>query len=525
MNEIRVLDTTLRDGGYCNKWNFGYSKIKKIICGLTDAGIEIIECGFLTNKKSYEKDKTIFRRLEDALKVLPEDKRGAMYVCMINYGEYLIEELPDYTENSIDGFRVAFHKRDMEAAIKFCAEIKQKGYKVFVQPMVSLSYTEAEFLQLIEIVNKMSPYAFYIVDSFGMMKNKDLVRIFYIVENNLAQSILIGYHAHNNLQLAYSNARMLSEILTKRDMIIDSSIFGMGRGAGNLNTELYVEYLNDTRDTKYQSVILLRIIDEILMPIYNRNYWGFSLPYYVSAVNGCHPNYASFLDERKTLTIENMDHIMKKISNEEKSIYNVTYIQQLYLDFMTREKIYEERDKHFEALVEGNNVLLVAPGSSLNEQADRLTECIERNHPIIIAINFVYEKLGEDFVFISNIRRFQELDGAQGRKVIVTSNITSNDVYMKLDYVAHVSEDESVRDNAGLMLINYLSKKNVKKIFLAGFDGFSTDLEQNYIDSGMAQIANKDTIEKINVGLCKMLKKYAAIVPIEFVTDSKYIKF
>lgn len=524
MNEIQVLDTTLRDGGYCNKWNFGFSKIKKIICGLTDAGIEIIECGFLSNKQLYEKNRTIFRKVEDVVKVFPKDKRNAIYVCMINYGEYSIEELPNYTSDSVDGFRVAFHKKDMDAAIKFCSEIKKKGYKVFVQPMVSLGYTDTEFLQLIKIVNKMQPYAFYIVDSFGMMKNKDLSRIFYIVENNLEQSILIGYHAHNNLQLAYSNARMLAEILTKRDMIIDSSIFGMGRGAGNLNTELYVEYLNDTRDGEYQSVHLLRIIDEILMPIYNRSYWGFSLPYYISAINGCHPNYASFLDERKTLTIENMDYIMKKISSEKKSIYDITYIQQLYLTFMTREEVYEERDKHFEALVEEKNILLVAPGNSLNGQTDKLAECIERYHPIIITINFVYEKLIEDFVFVSNIRRFQELDVTQCGKLIVTSNIPSNDVYMKLNYSSHILEDESVQDNAGLMLIDYLSKKNVQKIFLAGFDGFSTDVEQNYIDNGMAQIVNKDTIERINFGLCKMLKKYAAIIPIEFVTESKYIK-
>lgn len=524
MNKIKVLDTTLRDGGYCNKWQFGFKKIKQIISGVVAAGIEVVECGFLSDTQSYEKDKTVFRRVEDIEILLPTDRREAIYVCMINFGEYSIEELPDYTENSIDGFRIAFHKNDMVEALKFCNQIKEKGYKVFVQPMVSLNYTEVEFLQMIEIVNTMQPYAFYIVDSFGMMKNKDLARLFYLVEKSLDAGILIGYHAHNNLQLAYSNARMLSEILTKRDLIIDSSIYGMGRGAGNLNTELYVEYLNETRDSQYESVYLLRIIDEILMPIYNRNYWGYSLPYYISAINGCHPNYASFLDERKTLTIENINYIMKQISAEKKCIYDATYIKQLYLEFMTREKVNEERDKKFEILTEGKNILLIAPGNSIKEETDKIAKCINAVKPIIITINFVCEEVKEDFVFVSNIRRFQELEVAKYDRTIKTSNISVGDVYLTLDYASHILDDENVRDNAGLMLINYLVQKNVNKIYLAGFDGFSADVEQNYVDNGMAQMVNRDTMEKINSGLSRMLKKYAMIVPIEFVTESKHIK-
>ena len=524
MNKIQVLDTTLRDGGYCNKWNFGISPIRKIIKELTEANIEIVECGYLSNQQPYERDNTLFRKVEDLRNVLPEDRKKAMFVCMINYGEYAIEELPDYEPDGIDGFRIAFHKRDMVGAVKFCAQIMEKGYKVFVQPMVTLAYTEIEFLQLIDWINDIQPYAFYIVDSFGMMKNKDLARIFYIVEKNLDSSVLIGYHAHNNLQLAYSNARMLSEILTKRDLIIDSSVFGMGRGAGNLNTELYVEYLNDTRNAGYKSPCLFRIIDEILMPVYHRNYWGYSLPYYVSAINGCHPNYASFLDGRKTLTIEDMDIIMKKIADEKKLIYDSEYIEQLYLEFMTRDSEYEEADKKFETLVNNRNILLVAPGNSINEQLHKIERCIEKNNPVIITINFVYEKLKEDFVFVSNIRRFQELEREKYPKTIITSNISSGNVYMKLNYASYISDEMSVQDNAGLMLINYLSGKNVKRIFLAGFDGFSADPEQNYIDKNMAQLVNKDIMGSINYGFSKMLKKYSENVSIEFVTEAKYIE-
>ena len=73
-----------------------------------------------------------------------------------------------------------------------------------------MNYSDDEFLSLIRAVNTFEPYAFYIVDSFGMMKEKDVTRLFYMVEHNLKDTIWIGFHSHNNLQLAYSNALQLT---------------------------------------------------------------------------------------------------------------------------------------------------------------------------------------------------------------------------------------------------------------------------------------------------------------------------
>ena len=168
----------------------------------------------------------------------------------------------------------------MFPALELCRGIKGKGYKVFIQAMVSLNYTDEEFLELIRRVNEFRPYAFYIVDSFGVMKKKDLVRLFYLVEHNLHEEILVGFHSHNNMQLSYSNAQTLADIHTERDLIIDSSVYGMGRGAGNLNTELFVEYLNDAFGKSYRRQPLLEIIDTVLEGFYRRDGWGYSLPNY-----------------------------------------------------------------------------------------------------------------------------------------------------------------------------------------------------------------------------------------------------
>lgn len=129
MNKIHLLDCTLRDGGYCNQWEFGYDNIKRIVQSLADAEIEIIECGFLTNRIAYQRDVTKYTTMEEASKIIPADRKNKLYVVMINYGEYEIENLPDYDENSVDGIRVAFHKQDIEQALILCQKIQKKDIR------------------------------------------------------------------------------------------------------------------------------------------------------------------------------------------------------------------------------------------------------------------------------------------------------------------------------------------------------------------------------------------------------------
>lgn len=343
MQEIKVLDCTLRDGGYCNDCNFGNDNIKKIINSLIEANIDIVECGFLTDKVSYDLQKSRFTSMEELAAVLPEKRDGKFFVALMNYGDYDLEKLPQFDGSSISGIRVAFHKKDRISALETCRKIKEKGYQVFIQAMVSLSYSDEEFLDLIRRVNELQPYAFYIVDSFGMMKRKELTRLFYMVEHNLTAEIKIGFHSHNNMQLAYSNAQSLVDIHTDRTLIIDSSVFGMGRGAGNLNTELFVQYLNENTSEKYTLKPLLKIIDEILSGIYQENYWGYSLPNYLSAKHCAHPNYASYLDAKKTLTVENMDDIFSMMDVSKKFNYDKAYIEDLYLKYMATGHVQETR--------------------------------------------------------------------------------------------------------------------------------------------------------------------------------------
>ena len=524
MKRISILDCTLRDGGYCNQWKFGFENIKKITQGLVESGADIIECGFLTQNTTYDSDISKFNTLEEAARVIPANREGKMFVCMINYGEYNIEDLRDYDGTSIDGIRVAFHKKDLIPALEFSKKIKNKGYKVFIQAMVSLSYSDVEFIDLIHRVNEFKPYSFYIVDSFGVMKRKDLIRLFYLVEHNLSEGISIGYHSHNNMQLAYSNAQALADVHTKRKIIFDSSVYGMGRGAGNLNTELFVEYLNDNMGTSYVLKPLLTIIDEILTLFYQQNYWGYSLPNYLSAKHNAHPNYAAYLDSKKTLTVEAMDELFAMMSDDKRSVYDKEYIEALYVKYMTTGHVQESHLTELKEMIVGKDVLIIAPGRSSLEERDKVIQCAQRKNVVTISLNFDYSECSTDFIFLSNLRRFRELDANKRCKCIVTSNIPAVDVYLKTEYRNLLNDEESVRDNSGMMLIKYLIQLGAHKVLLAGFDGYSVDPTQNFANQKMNFYTQKATFEAMNEGMTSILREYKKQIQIEYITTPKHIK-
>ena len=525
MNKIHVLDCTLRDGGYCNQWQFGFENIRKITEGLVEAGIDVIECGFLTNRVSYNRDVTLFNTIEELAAVIPANRENKLFVAMVNYGECDIDSLPICDGTSIDGIRVAFHKKDLEESMKWCQQIQDKGYKVFVQPMVSLCYSDEEFLDLIHQANELKPYAFYIVDSFGMMKNRDLTRLFDTVERNLDNGIWIGFHSHNNMQLAYSNAQTLVGIPTNRDLLIDSSVYGMGRGAGNLNTELFIEFLNENADKEYWLKPLLTIIDEILNEFYQRNYWGYSLPNYISAAHNAHPNYAGYLDDKKTLTVENMDEIFALMDEERKFSFDKAYIEELYEQYMATGKVQEEHAAELKKELEGKKVLLIAPGKSAVEEKNRIFETASAEDVITVSINYEYPYTDIDYMFLSNLRRFRELRPDQRTKCIVTSNIPADTFYLKTRYKDLVNKVEAVHDNAGMMAIKFLMKYGVEEILLAGFDGYSHDELENYGDSQMAFTTKNVVLDAMNIGMTKVLSEYSKNIKLTFLTEPRHIMF
>lgn len=525
MTKIEILDCTLRDGGYVNQWKFGEEKIKNIFNGLVEAKIDIIEYGYLSDKGADTNDSTLFKNVEQIRNVLKEGRGEENIVAMINYGEYEIAKLPQRKDTVLKGIRLAFHKKDLEEIFCACREIKDKGYQLYMQPMVSQSYSDEEFLKLLQVANNTFPYVFYIVDSFGSMKHKDLQRMLHLAEHNLHPAIGIGFHSHNNLQLAYSNAKLFAEMQLNRKKIVDASIFGMGRGAGNLNTELFAEYLNNNFESNYSIKPLLKVMDYTLNLIYQEKYWGYSLAHYISAMYCCHPNYATYLAEKNSLLMGDVEKIIASIDEVKRFSFDSSYVEKLYYNYMISKKAYKSDLNMLERQFTGKKVLVVAPGKSAYSERENILEFSRKNNLEIVTINHVYQYVqGEGWIFVSNIRRFEMLNASVYARVIATSNIENEEVFAHIRYQELINDIKEVADNAGLMCIKMLIQLGVNEIYVAGMDGYSLDVEGNYLNEELKLVTPRSAMEKMNEGMEKMLEKYAKEVNIHFLTRPRYLK-
>lgn len=523
MAHIQILDCTLRDGGYINDFRFGNRGLIKIISKLTAAGIDIIETGFLEDG-NYDPECSVYTTVEQIRELLPSDHKNSMFVAMACFGEYDLNQLSPFDGTSIDGIRVTFHYNEIDAALEYCRQIQEKGYKVFVQPVGTSSYTDEQLLALIKNVNEMKPYAFYLVDTLGLMHKDDVMRFFYLINHNLDKCINLGFHSHNNLQLSFSNCQALTTVATDRKISLDASVYGMGRGAGNLNTELIANYLNEHSGADYDIEALLEIVDEYIVKIKQRFEWGYTVPYYLAAINGCHPNYASYLSEKNTLNVKSISAILHMIEPEKRSLFDRTVAEDKYLEFQANEIDDASEIAELKLKFEGKTVLLLAPGMTLNNYKEQIIKLADNSDCIVVGVAFVPEFIECDYIFLSNLKRYLTTFNPARKHInlIHTSNIK---VYEEnrtiVNYSSLLNSDDSIRDNSSLMLLNLLAKLSPKKVLIAGMDGYSTNNE-NYIQDRLAMNHDHSQAVSLNDAISKRLKQQRLLLDIEFITPTKY---
>lgn len=525
MKSVEILDCTLRDGGYINEWRFGEANIRRICRKLSESKVDIIELGFLQNGCT-DRDVSLFDTVEQTDGYAAIDCKSKL-VAMISLGKFDISRLNP--SDSVSGIRLIFRKNELEEAIKTSREIKALGYDLYFQPVNTPKFTDYELLSFIEAANEISPRAFYIVDTFGAMYASDLTRIFSIVDHNLDSNIKVGYHAHNNLQLAFSNAISFLNTVTNRSIMLDSSVFGMGRGAGNLPTELITKYINDNIGSRYNTTPFFEIYDEILSHIYDEKAWGYNIPYALSAQFGCHPNYASALLEKQTVSVKQIGEILRQVDYSKTTIFDKKYIEELYINCQKNQTDDSEAINALKKIYEGREILLLAPGSSLISDEQLIKDYSNVNNCITISVNFVPENIHVDAMFISNAKRFENFDIMKKvpncpQTIICTSNLESRDGIIVVNYADYLNEDYTIADNAGLMCINMLIRTGCSKITLAGFDGFCMDKTSSYYSSSMKMNIDSGRAAAMNRAITAQLKSFGNIIPIKFLTKSMYEK-
>ena len=398
-----------------------------------------------------------------------------------------------------------------------------KGYQVFFQPVGTAFYSDMELLRLVERVNRLRPFAFYMVDTLGSMYPGQVTRQFHLIHENMDPAIRLGFHGHNNLQLAFSNAQVLLGIQAKRQLILDSSVYGMGRGAGNLPTELITRYINQNIQSRYNVGMVMDIYDEYIAPLRREYQWGYSMAYHLAASHACHPNYAAYLINKQTLTMQDMESILRAIPQDQRVEFDKALVRRLYARHQSRQIDDTRAVEELAGLMAGRKLLVLAPGESLRTREAQVLGFIQREHPLVLAVNFADPKFQVEVCFVSSHKRL-DIAGARLRELpgvrrVFTSNLAAraDPDCLLVDYDRYLNGDPMVADNAGLMLLKLLARCGARQAVLAGFDGF---LGRGYYSREATLALNDaDALERQ-----RRIGEQLSLLPLEltFLTPSAY---
>lgn len=531
MGRISLLDCTLRDGGYVNDWKFGRTNLVSIFERLADANVDIIEVGFLDDRRPFDRDRSIFPDTASAAQIYGDlDKKNAMVVGMIDYGTCSIENLQPCEQSFLDGIRVIFKKGKMYPAMEFCRQVKALGYQVFAQLVSVTSYTDEELLELVGLVNDVKPFAVSMVDTYGLLDSDALLHIYRILDEHVDSQIQIGFHAHNNFQLGYANALAFLKYPGRHDIVVDGTLYGMGKSAGNDPIELVAMTLNEKYGGQYRIDAMLEVINESVMSIYREKPWGYSLFYYLCAKNRCHPNYLSDFKREENLSETMIDELLSMIGPEDKKLlYDKKISAQCYDSYLRERCCDGDAVNAFLDFVGSRKILLIGPGKNIRLQEHVVKKYMDEEKPVTISINYLPASIQADCVFITNPKRYhdmtlplQEKKNA-GVKTLATTNVTCRNG--SFDFVINraplLEKDESIIDNSFLMMVKFLHGIGIRELYCAGFDGYS-DKENNYSNPDMEYAFVRREAVNLNRHMKKSIAEYRKSMEIRFITYSAY---
>ena len=271
---------------------------------------------------------------------------------------------------------------------------------------------------------------------------------------------------------------------------------------------------------------MLEIVDEYISKIREQFSWGYDVPHYLAAINGCHPNYAAFFMGKQTLTVKNIGTILRMIEPENRSLFNKQIAERKYKEFQKREIDDSKSLEELRNAISGRNVLILGPGSSIKSYQPQILSVIKEKNCVTISTSFVPESITCDYTFLSNLKRYNTTFNPNKRpiKLIHTSNITIEDENcLVVNYSGLINEDDVIMDNAAMMLLNLLSKLNPGKVFLAGLDGYDVSTSNYYLERlVLPQEAEK--MIAMNKSITTKIEDMRQVMDIEFVTPSKYSK-
>ena len=286
--EIKVLDCTVRDGGLMNDWKFEDDFVKAVYDACVAAGVDYMEIGYKSSEKAYSRKENgawKFCDEKDLRKIVGDNQTGLKLSAMADIGRIDFQDIAPKKDSVIDMIRVAAYVHQMDKAVELAHHCIDKGYETTINLMAVSKVMERDLDEALNDVAKSRVPVFYLVDSFGSMYCEQIELLMNKYKAALPNKT-IGIHTHNNMQLAFSNT--ITAIIHGCNML-DSTLLGVGRGAGNCHTELLMAFL---KNPKYKLQPLFDVIQKRLLPLQNDITWGYHIPYLITGFMNEHPREA-----------------------------------------------------------------------------------------------------------------------------------------------------------------------------------------------------------------------------------------
>ena len=286
--DIKIMDCTVRDGGLMNNWQFSDEFVKGVYQSCVEAGVDYMEIGYKSSDKIFSRKENgpwKFCDEKDIRRIVGDNKTNTKLSVMVDIGRIELKDIPKKQDSIIDMTRVACYVHQMDKAIQHAEHCLDKGYEVTINLMSVSKVTERDLDEALNDIAKSRVPIFYLVDSFGSLYHEQ-IQDFVKRYKNALPGKTIGIHAHNNMQLAFSNT--VTAIIEGCDML-DATILGMGRGAGNCPLEILISFL---KNPKYRLLPILDAIQNHLVPMQKQIDWGYHIPYLITGAFNEHPKAA-----------------------------------------------------------------------------------------------------------------------------------------------------------------------------------------------------------------------------------------
>ncbi|MFY0650412.1 MAG: hypothetical protein JXQ96_00195 [Cyclobacteriaceae bacterium] len=279
---MQIVDVTLRDGGFTCDFDWPLKFAQEYYDLVSKLGVSVMELGYW--KQSSKSQNRFFNLNMDTVKAVTQEQEKRNVAVMIDY-HYCSKNLKDYPtfhQKEIKMIRMTARKDMIDDAFLFAKNLKEySGLDIAFNIFNTTNYTDDELNSVLDKVLYSDFEIIGFADTHGYLDlNKDLERYeqkFMRIKDSGKKTC---FHLHNHTGKAYSNYVNCSK--SPFIDICDTSIMGMGKGAGNLKLE---EVLDDQN-----ALLLNEFIDEHYDSLFKKTV----SPYYmVSGRFGITDNYAT----------------------------------------------------------------------------------------------------------------------------------------------------------------------------------------------------------------------------------------